>query len=896
MHADGQPADPHLIDRIDGLQVRLEHLEHLVLPADEPEMAVQPTLTPKPAEVAEPPTTTVSDDMPTASLEADSLPVDAPVAAEVMAGRPSPPHPVPSPSAYRVGSLAGTSRAQGPSVDLAYIEERLAGRAMALVGGAALILGAVFFLSLAFSRGWIGPGMQVAVGSMGGAVGLAIGGFLLVRGDRVVGHVLSAVGLAVISLSVFAATTLYELIDPAVGLLATLAVAAVTTVLAVAARSQIVAGFGLVAVLAAPPVLGAPMDQLALGYMIVALSGIATVSLWQRWSWLPPLAFVISAPQVYLWTSSDPAPELAFVALLGYWSLLAISAGGEAFRRARPELSLASAPLLLAAGASVIAMAFSAFAATDQRVAFLLTLAAFHAVVAGWFMLRRGSVDPFALLSAAAGVGVASMAVPLALGASTTAVVWSAEAAVLAFVAVRRSHGPSLIGALVLVSLAGARIVSVALEIGAGRGIALQPLADPLDTLAIAWAFFLVAASVFAWVVPSLNVRLTVGAIAAFSTLAVIYHELDGVATVAASSALASICLAAPRVLGRLTEQRVEWRLGPALEWLRAEKPLFDLAPLLTRIAGAAAGIMALAATVLVHLTQEGWPPAPEVPFSNEAGISALVLAATCVAAGIIAGGEAARRRGAIGALLVIWLGAIFQLELAPLAVCWAGLAAVALGLGRLDGGGLVSFTAAGTFLVAVAGAAALVVAPPDRLVVSYPGILPHPLLVSEATIAVGAVALVLAFAAWARRGTRWADWALAASGIGFLYLLSIGIVDVFAGEAFGLSWRQQRQIDELAKEAYVALSVLWSVVGVLLTGAGLILRRAPLRVAGLSVLTLATVKVFIIDLASLDIAYRVVTLIVLGVLLIASAWAWTRLKPMPPSEDQEVDVPPHAT
>ena len=84
------------------------------------------------------------------------------------------------------------------------------------------------------------------MGLSGGSIGLAIGGFLLIRGDRVVGHVLTAVGLAVVSLSLFAATTLYELIDPAVGMLAVLVVAAVTTFIAIVARSQVVAGFGLI--------------------------------------------------------------------------------------------------------------------------------------------------------------------------------------------------------------------------------------------------------------------------------------------------------------------------------------------------------------------------------------------------------------------------------------------------------------------------------------------------------------------------------------------------------------------------------------------------------------------------------------------------------------------------
>ena len=55
---------------------------------------------------------------------------------------------------------------------------------------------------------------------------------------------------------------------------------------------------------------------------------------------------------------------------------------------------------------------------------------------------------------------------------------------------------------------------------------------------------------------------------------------------------------------------------------------------------------------------------------------------------------------------------------------------------------------------------------------------------------------------------------------------------------------------------------------------------RANLRLAGLVVLGLATAKVFLVDLASLDVTYRVITLIVLGLLLVASAYAWTRLRP----------------
>ena len=43
-----------------------------------------------------------------------------------------------------------------------------------------------------------------------------------------------------------------------------------------------------------------------------------------------------------------------------------------------------------------------------------------------------------------------------------------------------------------------------------------------------------------------------------------------------------------------------------------------------------------------------------------------------------------------------------------------------------------------------------------------------------------------------------------------------------------------------------------------------------------------ATAKVFLFDLAALDVAYRVVSLIALGLLLLASAWLWQRLGPGP--------------
>jgi uncharacterized membrane protein len=71
----------------------------------------------------------------------------------------------------------------------------------------------------------------------------------------------------------------------------------------------------------------------------------------------------------------------------------------------------------------------------------------------------------------------------------------------------------------------------------------------------------------------------------------------------------------------------------------------------------------------------------------------------------------------------------------------------------------------------------------------------------------------------------------------------------------------------------------------VLTLGCGLVLRRRPLRLGGLALLAVAAIKVFVVDLPSLDMAYRVVSLVVFGLLLVASAYVWSRFRP-PPSGD----------
>jgi uncharacterized membrane protein len=146
-----------------------------------------------------------------------------------------------------------------------------------------------------------------------------------------------------------------------------------------------------------------------------------------------------------------------------------------------------------------------------------------------------------------------------------------------------------------------------------------------------------------------------------------------------------------------------------------------------------------------------------------------------------------------------------------------------------------------------------------------------------HALVALGAVAAASAFAAARAIGLfphdRLVLWL--GSGVALVYLASIGIVSAFQPgkvelSAGNLSVREQGQ---------ALLSAFWSVLGVGLLWAGLRRNLRPLRLAGFSLLAAAVGKVFLYDMAALDQGYRVLSFVVLGLLLLAGAYAYQRMR-----------------
>ena len=109
-----------------------------------------------------------------------------------------------------------------------------------------------------------------------------------------------------------------------------------------------------------------------------------------------------------------------------------------------------------------------------------------------------------------------------------------------------------------------------------------------------------------------------------------------------------------------------------------------------------------------------------------------------------------------------------------------------------------------------------------------------------------------------------------AAAAAAIVYLGSIAIVDLT---------REAETAAEPGQTPQVLLSAFWALVGFGSLLFGLLRDDRRFRIAGLALLTAAVAKVFLFDLSTLESIYRVLSFIALGLLLLAAAFAYQRIR-----------------
>jgi uncharacterized membrane protein len=262
--------------------------------------------------------------------------------------------------------------------------------------------------------------------------------------------------------------------------------------------------------------------------------------------------------------------------------------------------------------------------------------------------------------------------------------------------------------------------------------------------------------------------------------------------------------------------------------------------------------------------------------------LSLSMLAASCIACGHLASpAHASWRRmlNGIGLMAIAYLTAS-AFNGAVLVAAWSceGLALARIRSHTDD-------LLAGPGAIAFLGAAALHVL---ALEAPLPALVEGSTDLASAAVGLGALASVgLRVGLTEPSGTARRHWPLLGAAAALLYLISIATITAFQPTPAVVS----ETVLELTvvQLGQVALSVLWSVVGLGALILGLRRNIAVVRTAGLALLLVAVGKVFLYDLSTLTSIYRVASFIVLGLLLLTGAFAYQRLRPPPPPDMRAV-------
>jgi uncharacterized membrane protein len=336
--------------------------------------------------------------------------------------------------------------------------ERWFGRAIAWIGGFAVLLGVVFFMRSAVDDSWFTEEIRALMAALGSLSLLAFGVWLHERkGHLEVARIAVAVAIPGLYATTVVATQTYGLISPVLGLEAGALIGLIGVAIAVRWSSMLVGSVGILGALAAPMFVGTASETGSIAFVALALAASVGVLLWQRWDWLALGAFLVSAPQLISWvhesgyitifgetTPSEPA-LLVLAVLVGFWALYAAAAFGYELRtRGEEKLPVSSWLLLLCS--SVFVFLTGCIVVDGESVAveniWIFGFAAAHLLLGG-AAIRLGVHREIGSLLTAGGIALGALGLANAFDGPTLVAVWSAMAAALAYMATRVDRSPS---------------------------------------------------------------------------------------------------------------------------------------------------------------------------------------------------------------------------------------------------------------------------------------------------------------------------------------------------------------------------------------------------------------------------------------------------------------------
>jgi len=228
---------------------------------------------------------------------------------------------------------AAEKKPKAPKQDM---EQQLASRWFVWIGGIAIAIGGLLFVKYAYENDWISPVLQIFLG-------LLLGAALVFAGDTLhrktpataeanyVPAALSAAGLATAFGSIYAAYALYELVQPTTAFIG-LALVALGALMLSLRQGPLIAALGLLGSYVTPMMISSPDPSgwSFFPYLLIILAASFAVLRKRNWWWLGYASIIGSALWSFLWLggpfeAADVVPIGLFALCIGAISLFAIS-------------------------------------------------------------------------------------------------------------------------------------------------------------------------------------------------------------------------------------------------------------------------------------------------------------------------------------------------------------------------------------------------------------------------------------------------------------------------------------------------------------------------------------------------------------------------------------------
>ncbi|HEU4596662.1 MAG TPA: DUF2339 domain-containing protein [Pyrinomonadaceae bacterium] len=804
-------------------------------------------------------------------------------------------------------------------------ESVVGGSWFAWAGIIAITFGVAFILKLAFENEWIGPPVRVLLGALGGGALLVVGERLRHKGFRQYAYILSGGGVLILYLSIYAARAFYDLIGPLPAFALMAGVTALAVLLSVRLDALPVAVLGLVGGFLTPLLLSTGRDNQVGLFTYVALldAGVLAVAYFKRWRSLNYLSFLATVLMMFGWMAEHYAKEklwttVFFLSLFFVlYSALAVVHNLLPRRASRWfDICLLAANATFYFGLSYLLLSDAGYAETVPA-SHALVVSAFYAGLfyAAWRLNRSDRLLSYASVGAAVTFFTVALAIQLELHWVTVA--WAVEGLMLTWVGLRSGESAPRHAALAVfvvalqhwfmfdlrvfafeqgaafVPLLNRRALSCAALVGAlAVGVALYRRAREIEEeeRSIIITLFVLAGNALALTLLTFDVNDYFNRNLSRVALEQAEHRAWVENTRQFSLSVLWIFYGATAlVLGLLRRLRL-LRYGA----------LLLLAAVMLKVLLVDTGFyaerwhvlvlnqtfMAYALLVLALAFCARFYSRSSHVEESERGVvvPALVVVANVLAFGALsleAVGYYDRRTPDAGESFVTsFLSDPFNYvregKAFALAVVWTlyGAGALLYGIGRRSHwwryGGLAVLTLAAFKLL--------------LWDVWYYDAKWH-MPVFNRTLAAFAL-MVAALYLVVRAYTRAPEMREESSQVLPVLIVAANVMALIAlsAEASGYFAAQMREeglseerLRDLRLASWLSLSVMWAVYGGALLLVGRMRRAQLLRVMALALLGLTTLKVFFWDLSSLDRAYRVVSFIVLGAILLAVSYLYQK-------------------